>query len=386
MKKIIYLANYQENALWDRRRIAINRSLAGSRKIDLISKGLSSAGIDVTILSAGKTGRSSLVFWKSFLLSLGPQRRVLYAPFWECGLIGHLLSAFWQIWHVALLLSKGRAVIVYNITVESLAALLMAALLRRQAIIEYEDAVTEVRGGARNLLGMIKKSLRAAEYLVGNIVQGAVVPSGLLAQRIVSDNTLVIPTLGDFEGLSWNDTQDYLFYGGALEESKGVHQLMEALDSVDIPVVITGAGPLESTVRTWAERDSKRRFLGAVAREEFDRLASQAFLCINPHVVGKHHGGLWPFKVVEMMALCGALITTPCEGAPPELLTRAFVARNDSPTELRRYVLDIFRRGVDPAFRESNRRWARHCYDFRTATKPLASLLGARDLEEALSI
>lgn len=79
-------------------------------------------------------------------------------------------------------------------------------------------------------------------------------------------------------------SQGYLLYQGALNEGRGLEQLIEAMQFLDIPLKIAGEGDLSSELRELSKKlgvEHQIRFLGFVPPDKLDELTARAWLGIN---------------------------------------------------------------------------------------------------------
>ncbi len=81
-----------------------------------------------------------------------------------------------------------------------------------------------------------------------------------------------------------NHSGNYLLYQGALNEGRGLEQLLEAMQSIDMPLKIAGEGDLSESLRQKVKSlglQQKVEFLGFVAPEKLDALTANAWLGLN---------------------------------------------------------------------------------------------------------
>lgn len=373
MKRVLYLVNVQTPELVKIRQATGNQSLAGSRKAILLARGIGEEGCEVTIVSSGKTGRVSGKYWPGFGRRIDPFVSVVWTGFWEWGLPGHLDSFFRVFSQTIANIRRADYVIVYNITFETAACACVARLLRKVVILEYEDAVTEFRVAKNARYVSARRGLGVIERLFGRAAHIVLAPSDLLVARVRCQNKILAPTLIEKYGGKKATRCNYVFYGGGLDVSKGVGELLAALDAINCPVVISGAGPMESEVRQWCLKATERRFVGVVSREEYEDLVRGAQICVNPHSEAKHNGGLWPFKIVEYLGLCGAVVTTRMEGMPNELSARVILADSGNSRDLRKAIEAALTKNITDESRMANCDWAEQEFDKRKiATRLLA--------------
>lgn len=362
---VLYFANYQSEALRAKRRITKNISLAGSEKIKAVCAILRHQGYSVKVLSTGKTGERDGALHSEFSEALDTSGRVdvTYLGYWAVAALGEIFAVFQSLlWMCRMLLTRNVAfIVVYNINEITLVAAVVASLVRIPIIVQYEDAVTQYRTPIQGIHW--KRALVVIEKIFGLLGAVALAPSLENLERVKCRGCMLLE--GTLSDISQVDEQPdshgrYIFYGGGLDTSKGVDRLLVALEGVEKNVVITGAGPLAEEVRLWTERDrTKRSYLGVLDRARYLNLARNALVCINPHRVGWHAGGLWPFKMVEYLGYCGMVITTPLGNSNDPLMQRMWVAQDDSIAALRE-ALNGFLSNLSLAEtkRAGNRDWA----------------------------
>lgn len=103
---------------------------------------------------------------------------------------------------------------------------------------------------------------------------------------------------------------------GRLSPEKGIDAMLSAWASLEVPLRIVGAGPLESNVREAAERNPMVTFDGAVAPEKIPRYIAGAEFLVSPHIAPETFG----LAVVEAMASARPVIASNV-GGPASILT-----------------------------------------------------------------
>ncbi|MFD5225012.1 glycosyltransferase [Microbacterium sp. NPDC058342] len=78
-----------------------------------------------------------------------------------------------------------------------------------------------------------------------------------------------------------------VLFVGALTETKGARDLLQAADGLDAEIRFAGAGPLEGELRTRAETDRRLTILGRVAREAVVAEMQQADVLVLPTRVNR---------------------------------------------------------------------------------------------------
>lgn len=111
-------------------------------------------------------------------------------------------------------------------------------------------------------------------------------------------------------------------YTGTLESFSCVDRLVTAFMKIkddNIKLIICGAGPLESMIKSAAEKDNRIDFRGLVSREESTLLQHNATILVNPR---KPDGGItkysFPSKTMEYLASGTPMIGYKLEGIPED--------------------------------------------------------------------
>ena len=79
--------------------------------------------------------------------------------------------------------------------------------------------------------------------------------------------------------LAANPTEKYILYQGALNEGRGLEQLIEAGNKLDIKIKIAGDGDIVETLKKHA--NSNVEFLGKLVPEELEKITANAWLGYN---------------------------------------------------------------------------------------------------------
>lgn len=113
------------------------------------------------------------------------------------------------------------------------------------------------------------------------------------------------------------DAGPRLLYAGRLDETKGIHNLLEAFALLSAPASlrIAGRGPLEEEVRAAAARDPRISYLGMLAREELYEELETSRAVVLPSLY-EDNG---PLIILEAQARAKAMIVTD-RGGPPEFV------------------------------------------------------------------
>jgi glycosyltransferase involved in cell wall biosynthesis len=116
--------------------------------------------------------------------------------------------------------------------------------------------------------------------------------------------------------------KNWVVFSGTHEWSQGLEQLINAWCKSGFPgweLHIAGVGPLTPKLKQLAEGNRSIRFHGLLNRNENARLLCTAKIGVNPQDVTKTPGNVFAFKIIEYLAACLHVITTPRGALEPEL-------------------------------------------------------------------
>lgn len=371
---IVYIANIQTPLLLQKRPMGGNLSLAGSRKLLLIAKALGESSHSIRFVSSGKTGGGGSGAYAGFEEQMGPAARISYLRTHSNRLKAVMFSFIGvgaaTLREIARNSDRDATLIVYNITGETVLATLLWKIARAGAVvIEYEDSALVQRSGRSGRFSLLAA---AGERLFRLIGDGAFGPSRILVERVAGPRLLVM------EGIVDQATgpgpgqpkQNVLLYSGGLDPSKGLRELMAAVEQAGISLVITGAGEMEGEIRQWCALDPARRiYRGLLPRDELHALMSEAYACVNPHQGEAFRGTLWPFKVAEYLAYNGNVLSTDLP-ADRDILEQLELIPAGSVAEL----VDGIRRVMRPEARrlgDERRAWAQNRWGVSSVARQL---------------
>jgi glycosyltransferase involved in cell wall biosynthesis len=322
--RIAYIAPYNGPSLVKRRPIVINRSLAGTTKIELIAKLLRKASHQVEIISQGEVVKSELRFYPSF------QETNLFHPnipiSYSSALPIRFLNGFWSsLLTVQRFKRRHKAcpydvVIIYNLKSAQLACANYA--IRRlglPVILEYEDDVFVDVGGeaikgfrTRRHFSAYTKALKAisgciavSPHLLSQV--SSEIPR-LLLRGVVDDDIVRVGGQTGVQKMNW------VLFSGTHTRSKGIEQLIKAwkiLELEDWELHITGYGETTVALKRMSEETRGIVFHDLVDREELVRLLCSARICVNPHDLSQTPGNVFAFKIIEYLAAGAHVVTTP---------------------------------------------------------------------------
>ncbi|MFB6890005.1 glycosyltransferase [Kitasatospora sp. NPDC056327] len=185
------------------------------------------------------------------------------------------------------------------------------------------------------------------------------VRSGMPAERLVVKHNFVPDP-----GIRRTDAGEHLLFLGRLTEAKGVRLLMAAWDSlaadggVGVPLVLAGAGPLESEVTAWAAGREDVRYAGLYDPEQVRQAVARSVAVVAPSMSQETFG----LVVAEAMA-AGVPAVGAAHGAFTELVEDGATGLLHRPGDAASLASCLRRITADPAGNREMGRTARHRYD-----------------------
>src|SRR5208283_1099200 len=189
--RIAYIAPYQGPTVVKRRPIILNRSLAGTTKIELIAKLLRANFHEVEVISQGEVVQSEFKFYPAFnepeLFDSGI--RVFYASTLPIRFVNGFWSDYFTLRHFRARHKESPfdAVIIYNMKTPQIACANHA--IRRlglPVVLEYEDDVfVDVYGATER--GLRLRNQKSACRKLMNMISGGIVVSPYLLSQLPSD-------------------------------------------------------------------------------------------------------------------------------------------------------------------------------------------------------
>lgn len=345
--KILYLANFQGDAVVSRRRLTRNRALAGSQKIAMLSNILAKQGCRISVLSLGAVAERSLKYHSMFssVIPGASAVPVLYQADWDVPVVGRILGT------LGLLRSMFRekraapidVVLLYNCGLpEAIAARILSAVAGVPVVLEYEDDVSNGPDGRRRWR-QISHSLGLR--IIRSAVRGVVAASPELRAQFDLANGYVLrgivgSDLATLQPVADCDTEPLRFlFAGSLQASKGVDTLCAAWAEAELPgceLHIVGEGPLLSQLKAAFDDHPTIRFHGFVSRKRLLELFTQAHVLVNPHRVAGEVGAIFPFKLIEYLGTGRPVISTPMAPLLGSLASGLLYSQSDSAQDLAR--------------------------------------------------
>lgn len=109
---------------------------------------------------------------------------------------------------------------------------------------------------------------------------------------------------------------------GRLSEEKGIATLLEAWNSLSVPLTIVGTGPLEDVVRQTAAAHPMIKYVGPASPEEVRTWMDKAAFVVSPHLAPETFG----LVVVEALAKGRAVVASDI-GGPSSILSDGITGR-----------------------------------------------------------
>ena len=321
--RIAYITPYQGASLKERRPIKLNRSLAGSSKMEVIAQLLHGKGHAVEVFSQGEVVELGPKFYPKFIepKPFHPEIPVVYSS----ALPVRFINGYWQGTHL-LSLFKARhrvapfdIVIIYNLKVpQVMCAEYAMNRLGLPVVLEYEDDMfLDIEG--RPNADMRPAYLERMRQILPLFSGGLACSPNLLAQLPANRPQLLVRGVvaGDIlraSGKPEASKKNWVLFSGTHYRTKGVAPLIEAWPQTQLPgweLHITGEGEETERLKTLANGNPKIIFHGTVSMAELAELMSVAKICMNPHELSQRPGNVFAFKIVEYLAAGAHVISTP---------------------------------------------------------------------------
>jgi glycosyltransferase involved in cell wall biosynthesis len=351
--RIAYIAPYQGPALKDRRPITLNRSLAGSAKMEVIARLLHGSGHEVEIFSQGEVVELALKFYPGFTepVRFHPDIPVSYSS----ALPVRYINGFWQGFNLlSLFKARQRAapfdvVVIYNLKV---AQVMCAEYARKKlglpVVLEYEDdnfldidgkPSADLRPGfarrARQVMASIKAGLACSPHLLAQLP--ANVPQ-LLVRGVVGED--LVRASGKTEAQKKN----WVLFSGTHYRTKGIAPLIKAWPQAELTgweLHITGEGEETEALKKLANGRSDIVFHGTVSMAELGQLMSVSKICINPHDLSRQPGNVFAFKIVEYLAAGAHVVSTPMGQVEKEIAAGITFMPDNTPETIARTLQQV---------------------------------------------
>ena len=137
-----------------------------------------------------------------------------------------------------------------------------------------------------------------------------------------------------------------VLYAGGLSEDNGIQILLDGFVQAqiqDLELWICGNGPMEKTVKDYAEKYTNIKFFGIVSNQQVQRMEQEAELLIAPRFSQNEFTKYsFPSKTIEYMATGTATALTRLKGIPEEYFEYAYVLKDESTEGISNLLQDVF--------------------------------------------
>jgi len=397
---ILFVANVQGADLIKRRGIRRNLSIAGNTKVFGICAALSNTNRTIGIYSPGTAAERTGRFHSATTERVG----INAIPVWYGATVDNRvlrigIELIALITTLPKLIKKHQAgiIIVYNLSLLTLAASVIAKLHGCKLILEYEDSALAARTQTPPFW---KKLFRLQEMLMRKWCFGIYAPSSELLDAVGSANRLLLPGVLNSALVQASvesqmrpsgpeispDAPLKLLYSGGLDKSKGIDRFYKAAEQINTPleIHICGTGPLADEIKVLCERSRhKTIFHGLVEQNQLIQLQTHCQVGLNPHRSDLHGGGAWPFKVAEYLAGCGTVFCCRSGKVPDDLARKLYLYDGDSVENIEEALRDFIAKWPELSEGAAKRReWAIDQFGPDAVARKLESLLaGAVPIE-----
>jgi len=345
VKNLFYICNALDDATRLERGITTD-SPAASRKVFLLSKALSSAGVRVVVISLGRGKQDgSRRYFRGTVRRVGGIP-VIYLPFFHFPVLSELLSLFSiapVLWRMRSRRGE-RAAIFYNRLPAYLFGLIQARVLRFRTILDLEDGEIKTR----------EWSLGAVKSKVINWIFDVFCTSGaLLACTALESMTKLQPTICCY-GTCEVDAKTRapsmfpvsVLFGGTVSTDTGAQLLIDTIKilmnespawAARIQFEISGKGDCMQKFKSLAEDDRVPRVImhGRTTDDEYREVLArtQVGLALKPNS-GALADTTFPSKVIEFASHGVLVFTTDISDVRKIFSDGAIYLTNDDPRTL----------------------------------------------------
>lgn len=184
-------------------------------------------------------------------------------------------------------------------------------------------------------------------------VAGVVVMAPKLAEKLAPGRPiLLMPAIQNtrrtpFQVKSKKPSEPFtIVYTGGLSEDYGINLLLDAFQKAncdDWQLLISGWGPLEKTVKDFAEKNSHAYFLGMVSQEELSDLYGRADVLVNPKLSDTAFAEMsFPSKIVEYLGTGKPVVSTCLPVFDDDFKKHLILTQADTPDELIRCLNEVW--------------------------------------------
>jgi len=351
--RIAYITPYQGPALKERRPITLNRSLAGSAKMEVISRLLRGAAHEIEIFSQGEVVELALKYYPGFTepVRFHPDIPVTYSSV----LPVRYLNGYWQ-GNRLLSLFKARhraapfdVVIIYNLKVpQVMCAEYAAKELGLPVVLEYEDDAFLDIDGQPNA-GLRPAYIQRAKQVLAAVNGGMACSPHLLAQLPPNVPQLMVRgVVGEdvvrASGKTEAEKKNWVLFSGTHYRTKGIAPLIKAWPLANLAgweLHITGEGEETVALKQLASGNAGITFHGTVSTVELAKLMSLSKICINPHELSRQPGNVFAFKIIEYLAAGAHVVSTPMGAVEKEIAAGITFMPDNTPETIARTLQQV---------------------------------------------
>jgi glycosyltransferase involved in cell wall biosynthesis len=356
--RIAYITPYQGAALTQRRPVTLNRSLAGSAKMEVISRLLREGSHEVEIFSQGEVVELALKFYPGFTepVRFHPDIPVSYSS----ALPVRFINGFWQGFNLlSLFKARQRAapfdlVLIYNLKVAQVACAEYAMKeLGLPVVLEYEDDnFLDIDGKpaaglrpayvqrARHVMSSVAAGMACSPHLLDHLP--ANVPR-LMVRGVVSED--IVRASGKTEA----EKKNWVLFSGTHYRTKGIAPLIKSWPLAQLTgweLHITGEGEETEMLKKLAAGRADIIFHGTVSMAELAQLMSLAKISVNPHDLSRQPGNVFAFKIVEYLAAGSHVISTPMGAVEKEIAAGITFMPDNTPETIARTLQEVVRNNL----------------------------------------
>ena len=382
--RIAYIAPYQGRTLKDRRPITLNRSLAGSSKMETISRLLRDCSHEVEIFSQGEVVELALKFYPGFTepVRFHPDIPVTYSS----ALPVRFINGFWQGFNLlSLFKTRHRVapfdlVLIYNLKVAQVACAEYAMKnLGLPVVLEYEDdnfldtdgqPNRDLRPGfaqrARRVMALVAGGLACSPHLLAQLPANK---PQLLVRGVVGED--IVRASGKTEA----EKKNWVLFSGTHYRTKGIAPLIKAWPLAQLAgweLHITGEGEETEALKKLAAGRPEIIFHGTVSTAELGQLMSLAKICINPHDLSRQPGNVFAFKIIEYLAAGAHVISTPMGQVEKEIAAGITFMPDNTPETIARTLQEVVRNNL---WRQTSERAVHETYRPEVLRRELDKLM-----------
>lgn len=354
---VLYIGNYMLEDVIDKRKNKKVFSQAGNNKMSAMKEALKYNGCNVCILSNGWMNSFTCLNYKGFRSHIDSD--VIYLDIIDIPII-NLVSVLWSgIQKIKEIICRNSidCIIFYNFRPEnSLIAYWAKKKYSIPIIVEYEDGYGEIyKKGIKhwffaNLERWMKKYINAAILVNSKMENEFHCPTLVVRGIIDRANNFGQKTKKPVK------ISPVLFYGGTLDEERGIDILLAAMDKCKevCRLQISGKGPLEPLVHSYA--GDHIEYLGFLSHKEMLDKMYQADILINPQRQTNGFGDVsFPSKLFEYIKTQNMIVSSSVSDVKTALKDLVILYFHDNANDLA-MAIDIAVKKLDDAEYMENRK------------------------------